>query len=261
MIITAKFPSRCASCGNNIGAGDRIEWKKGSPAVHERCAGRSVAPKAAAPKHYNIPRSNVTPKAPKKSVDTTGCISLTRRSQDRHDNYDVGQLLHATRISGGGGHDGHYFTVVKVERKWKDDDTDEWMVSCWARAATDAECGVASDARRTKEWSAEQKKQICSLIREVGKQVPELEIKGVPAGRQIVINAGVHGSGVEKLVVDETGTISLYWGGHYDDYRQSLWTTCDPQVADLLASIEGKVTTAQLDKVAAEIEAAAKAAS
>lgn len=112
MTISAKFPSRCACCGGNIRVGEQIEWTKGSPAVHAGCVGKPIA--AAAPK---APRA-AKPAAPK--VDTTGCQYLSRRSNGRDDSYDVGQVLHAPKIAGGGG-DGHYWTVVKVERKWKDD--------------------------------------------------------------------------------------------------------------------------------------------
>lgn len=37
MTITAKYPSRCASCSGVIVAGEKIEWVKSSPARHTAC--------------------------------------------------------------------------------------------------------------------------------------------------------------------------------------------------------------------------------
>jgi hypothetical protein len=37
MTITAKFPSRCSSCGQPITPGQKIEWTKGSPVRHTSC--------------------------------------------------------------------------------------------------------------------------------------------------------------------------------------------------------------------------------
>jgi hypothetical protein len=36
--ITAKFPSKCATCGEPIVPGQRILWAKGEPSSHEKCA-------------------------------------------------------------------------------------------------------------------------------------------------------------------------------------------------------------------------------
>jgi len=47
MTITAKYASKCATCGQAIPVGAQIEWSKGSPARHTSCA---AAPATAAPK-------------------------------------------------------------------------------------------------------------------------------------------------------------------------------------------------------------------
>jgi len=38
MVITAKYPGRCACCSQPIAAGAKIEWSKGAPARHQACA-------------------------------------------------------------------------------------------------------------------------------------------------------------------------------------------------------------------------------
>jgi len=46
MTITAKFSSRCATCGQTIIPGTTIEWTKGSPVRHTSCDATSTAPAA-----------------------------------------------------------------------------------------------------------------------------------------------------------------------------------------------------------------------
>ena len=46
MTITAKFASRCASCGQTITPGTKIEWIKGSTVRHTSCEATSAAPVA-----------------------------------------------------------------------------------------------------------------------------------------------------------------------------------------------------------------------
>ena len=43
MIISAKFASVCPCCSSRIAVGSKIEWSKGSKAVHVGCAGKPAA--------------------------------------------------------------------------------------------------------------------------------------------------------------------------------------------------------------------------
>lgn len=43
MTITAKFASRCATCGETITPGTKIEWTKGAPVRHTACPTTGVA--------------------------------------------------------------------------------------------------------------------------------------------------------------------------------------------------------------------------
>lgn len=229
MTISAKFPSRCACCGGNIRVGEQIEWTKGSPAVHAGCVGKPIA--AAAPK---APRA---PKAAAPKVDTTGCQYLSRRSTGRDDGYDVGQVLHAPKIAGGGG-DGHYWTVVKVERKWKDDDTDEWMVACYARPSIPEEF-EGPLARRTAKANHEALvKELESLAR-AGTNYSDAEAIKPTDGREVVINLGAHGSGKIVAVLSEDGAVSVWCSGFYDDYRQSLQVTRSARAVEIMGLLLG----------------------
>lgn len=68
MTITARYPAACACCPVPIRVGDQIEWVKGRPAVHARCAGKAGAPIA---KPADAPR-----KAP--AGKRTGCSCGSR---------------------------------------------------------------------------------------------------------------------------------------------------------------------------------------
>lgn len=48
MTITARYASRCASCGGSVTPGQQVEWAKGSPVRHTACEATSATP--AAPK-------------------------------------------------------------------------------------------------------------------------------------------------------------------------------------------------------------------
>lgn len=47
MIITAKFASACPCCNNRITAGSKVEWSRGSKAMHLGCAAQPGAKTAA----------------------------------------------------------------------------------------------------------------------------------------------------------------------------------------------------------------------
>jgi hypothetical protein len=66
---------------------------------------------------------------------TTRIWRASRRETDR---YKIGSTVHAPRFAGGGGPDGHYWTVLSSGRR-ADEGAQTWQ--CWANArpATDAE--------------------------------------------------------------------------------------------------------------------------
>ena len=47
MTITAKYASRCATCGHAVSPGQSIEWDKNSPVRHTACGGTSGGTSAA----------------------------------------------------------------------------------------------------------------------------------------------------------------------------------------------------------------------
>lgn len=106
------------------------------------------------------------------------------------------------------------------------------------RRADEAEAAALYESeapKRAKEAAAAAHKERVNELRSLclqGTATPELEIAGIPAGPEIVTEAGTHGSGREVAVLTESG-VALWHGGHYDDYRRSLHTTSDPRAIEL----------------------------
>lgn len=44
MTITAKYPGKCGSCGQQISVGQEIEWTRGAPSRHTDCQRAAAAP-------------------------------------------------------------------------------------------------------------------------------------------------------------------------------------------------------------------------
>jgi hypothetical protein len=49
MTITAKYPGKCAVCGERFAAGEQINWRKGEPSSHATCSSQATPEPVAAP--------------------------------------------------------------------------------------------------------------------------------------------------------------------------------------------------------------------
>jgi hypothetical protein len=76
-------------------------------------------------------------------------------------------------------------------------------------------------------------------LAQAGTRVDEAEAGSPPAGREVIIQAGVQGSGREVCRLTEDGSVALWWDGHYDDYRRSLWITRDPRAVEIMTVLGG----------------------
>jgi hypothetical protein len=228
MRIVAKYAGKCERCGGGFPSGASIEWEKGKGSRHVACPAKS-SPAPASPRQRKEP-----------AKQPEGSVYISRRSQDRHDNYAAGDVLHCAKIPGGGGDDGRYWTVLVVLPKHKDDDTDEWMIAAYARPSTDTECADLIAARQKKEGHASLLKELRSLA-ETG--IREGDV-ACPAGRELVLDAGAHGSGRVVAVLREDGAVSVWCSGYYDDYIRSCFTARDPRAAEILTGLLPAVTEA-----------------
>lgn len=153
MTIKAKFAGRCAACGGGIDVGDEIEWTKGSPARHSRCSRRSHASarrRVGAGRPYGrLEPGVVYASRPAVSRELrepgAGEMIIHRYTTD----YEVGRTIHATRVGGGGGPDGHYWTVVAAGShrisEYEDDTREgEILYDAIVRPATDSEAAACA---------------------------------------------------------------------------------------------------------------------
>ena len=74
-------------------------------------------------------------------------VAVNRPSKSPSDTYRLGLCQWYGSLSGGGGPDGHYWTVEEVLGKWRDEQTYRWMVSAKLRPATADEAALVH-ARR-----------------------------------------------------------------------------------------------------------------
>lgn len=162
---------------------------------------------------------------------------ISRRSQGKGDNYTVGQIVALKKMRGGGGAEGNLFEVVKVHRKWKDDDTDEWMIGADVRPATGPKADKIDREKQAAKDKADAVASTVALIAQTGVTVPEQDARKLPDGDVFVVNAGVHGSGVEAMRLTPDGRAVWFHGGHYDDYRATQRVSTDPAAVAALRSL------------------------
>lgn len=162
---------------------------------------------------------------------------ISRRSQGKGDNYTVGQIVALKKMRGGGGAEGNLFEVVKVHRKWKDDDTDEWMIGADVRPATGPKADKIDREKQAAKDKADAVASTVALIAQTGVTVPEQDARKLPDGDVFVVNAGVHGSGLESMRLTPDGRAVWFHGGHYDDYRATQRVSTDPAAVAALRSL------------------------
>lgn len=239
MTIVAKFASRCADCGGAIRPGTKIEWSKGQPARHAACPALPTAKRAAA----SAPRRPRAPQQPT-AVQPPDQV-VYRRSTGRDDaGAESGTTVRLSRVAGGGGPDGHYWTVLATGKLPPNEDNGDydWQIWTHVRPATDAEAAPVAErltAKATREAATTAAlAELESLVVRDEQRTPESEAR-LPEGREYVVHPGAHGSGREVYRLTPDGRVARYQTGHYDDFRASLWTTSDPRAVEVLSTLLG----------------------
>lgn len=239
MTITSKYPGKCTICGGRIAIGEQIEWRKGEGSSHAACAKGGPAPSAPA-----RPRAPSKPRAPSfpRVAPEVGAVLINGRRTDRHDmRHEPGNVIHAAKVPGGGGPDGHYWTVIvsRMSAPHEDNGQFDWIEETWVRPATDVEAEPVVVARRR----AEAPKTVAAYVDRVvdaGERLPELDAGTARFGATSpgVVAQAVLGERARVALVTlmEDGTIYGWHGGHYDDYRQSAWRITAPS-STLVAAV------------------------
>jgi hypothetical protein len=144
MSITARYSSVCPTCNQPISPGDQVEWQRGAKAIHVVCpAGTASAAPAA-----KAARKTSRPSAPRYRDPRAGEENIARPSR-KFGPYTVGVTLYITNVGGGGGQDGHYWTVVHAwsERANEDFGNYEAMERAYVVPATDDQVGPVAVRR------------------------------------------------------------------------------------------------------------------
>ena len=211
MAIQAKFAGVCTRCGGPFKAGDWIVWTKGRGSEHSD-TGLCAQFKADKP----VPKV-ARPQSTRPALQS-GEQYVSRPSRSRDDGYVVGTTYHMTRIPGGGGPDGLYWTVTAAG-KFRDEDSQVSDWACWAhvRPATDAEAAPVA-ARLTEEATRKAEGEaLTAALRQAKSEKAEL-----PAGsREIWADHRTAGGEWWSLAPDGT----LFYTRSDYDMGPTTWRT------------------------------------
>ena len=215
MTITAKYPSKCATCGGRIHPGDRIDWVKGrrevSHADPRDCEKANefvavemerLAQEQRKAQRVETPKA---PKAPETTETTEPTYKLHGGSGYGYRGWQAGQVLRNSERNITAGQP-EYITVIKATKQYYSDDglsfgvgdDQGYIYSATCRAATTAEAAPVIEARE----AATKKRDAAKTLRAVA---GEIRIQGErPAGQ--------HSPEGEEIIVTER---TIYGGGEW----------------------------------------------
>lgn len=173
--------------------------------------------------------------------------------------YTVGHVLHASKVDGGGGPDGHYWYVAHAFFTRANEDLGHYddLHHAYVRPATDDECApvisrVASrDARATCErWLMDYSS--LTSVSDTGRLPPAAEVQArVVIGREVGASGAVTDGGTTFALTAES--VVSHHGGYYDDYRsltRTITRTDDvAAVITALASDDSAAIMVQADRI------------
>ncbi len=249
MIIVAKFSSMCPKCGQSIDPGSKVEWSKGSKASHVTCPsargtarGSSVTSRPKILSAESAPYERVEKWKPCKRVYLPNTVGKVRVA-----NGPKWATLRRGAV-GDPPQDGQAFVVVgQTERYESAEDNEDmgdcsgagWVVTLHLRRATLDEAGPALERAAKKKADREaaarreqerlELKQLC----EAGLRASDDAAK-LPAGREVVVDPGVHGGRTIAILSEDGGGVAWWCGGYYDNYRPTLAITRDPRAVEIL---------------------------
>ena len=182
MVISAKYPGKCATCGQPFAAGDKICWERGKPTTHADCAPasapgppRPIEAGDTSPLPVSAPAAApVAPVAPADVFKFDGGYAY----------YNVGDFVKRTDADG----NDSFCVVLALEFKYS-------AKTVTARPATDAEIAAsmirerkkADDAAKAeaereaarKEWEEERKRREATRLAERAAR-EKVEFEAVP---------------------------------------------------------------------------------
>jgi hypothetical protein len=225
MIITAKFPSTCHTCGKPIAAGEPIEWTKGSRDVrHASCVASTPRRTSSTARHPVYSSRPARPREAGLREPKTGEQLIHRDS----DAYAIGDTIHASRIPGGGGEDGCYWTVVAAGShriSEYEDDTREGdrRYDAIVRPSTDPEAAACASRIAAAQARKARVAELTTLLR-ASRVASETDARNqsVPRGSTVLWQDG-RLAGSETWYQAPDGSV-WYCRSSYDD-GPAVWAT------------------------------------
>lgn len=186
-----------------------------------------------------------TSKAEEKREKDPRETDIRRRASSRHDRtYDVGRTLRVGNVAGGGGPDGHYWTIVSCDKPWRNEDADvfDWTETARVRPATDEEAApVAARIELAARKKALDEKR-AGLVRELTEIVARPENARTTAEEASAHSATV-GTGRHVTVEQasfRTDTFRLADDGSvwrilsHSDYETQRWVTQEARAVEIM---------------------------
>jgi hypothetical protein len=170
MVISAKYPGKCATCGQPFAAGDKICWERGKPTTHAACAANAPAP---APISTPAP-APVAPALPADAFKFDGGYAY----------YNVGDFVKRTDADG----NDSFCVVLALEFKYGGKTvtarpaTDAEIAAYLIRERKKAEDAAKAEAEREaarKEWEEERKRREAARLAERAAR-EKVEFEAVP---------------------------------------------------------------------------------
>ena len=146
-------------------------------------------------------------------------------------------------------HEGDALTVVSQRAYWESAEQNEdagdmtgpgWQITLYLRRATEEEAlpvqRYEEKARAERDAVALRKAltgELSRLCRAGSVAVDEAAVR--PAGQEIQLDPGVHGSGrIIAVLFNGGSSVGVWCSGYYDDYRPSLFVSDDPRAVEIM---------------------------
>lgn len=231
MVITAKYASTCPDCGNTIREGSKVQWERGQKARHVSCPNGGTgdaAPQGRGRKSWAKPLpSSSNARAPRAVRNPQPKLATGEQFVQRAGNdpapYTVGETLRFNNVTGGGGPDGHYWTVTWASGSRRgNEDNQEFerrIVSGHVRPATDGEAAPVAERIAAANAKKEGAETLCAVL-SASKSGHTYD--GPPAEVETIWEES-RPAGSERWSADPSGQV-YYTSSDYD-MGPSTWTS------------------------------------
>jgi hypothetical protein len=163
--------------------------------------------------------------------------TIQRRASNRHDRtYDVGRTIHMGKVHGGGGPDGHFWTIVSADKPWRNEDLGhyDWTETARVRPATDDEAAPVAArlevAARKKAFEAKRAELTRELTELVARPENVTYSEAPESGRDLEVEQTsfrtelfrlADGGAVWRIVL-------------HSDYPSQIWCSQDARALEIL---------------------------